>query len=73
MGLSFLEELMVTGNTFMAVVQNALRSVPMGTVFQFYGAPSQFSRHFRALTDRGFPNRWTGRGGHTAWSRLLQI
>jgi hypothetical protein len=53
-----LEELAVTGDTFLALMENTvLRHVPVGTLFQ-----SGFFRRVCASLSRGSPDRCTGRG-----------
>jgi hypothetical protein len=59
----------VTGDTFLVMIEkNALHHVPVGKIFQLHGAPPHFSRHVHAFLDRGFPDRWVGKGGSIPWS-----
>jgi hypothetical protein len=62
--VSFLfEELTVTGDTFLAMMQSIdLRRVPVGTVSHLC-APPKFVPRVRVFLDREFPDSWIGRGG----------
>jgi hypothetical protein len=54
---SCFEEPTVTGDTFLAVMDNtALCHVPAGTVSQSDSAPTHFSRRVSAFVDREFPD-----------------
>jgi hypothetical protein len=60
-GPSFSEEPTVTGDSFLAVMDNtALCHVHVRTVFQLHGAPTHFSHHVHAFLDREFPDHWVG-------------
>jgi hypothetical protein len=62
------EEPTVTGDTFLAVMENtALRYAPVGTVFQLGGTSPHFSHRVRAFLDRECHDRWIGRGGPISW------
>ena len=39
--------------------------------FQHDGAPPHYTRHVRDYLNESFPNRWLGRGGPVACSRLI--
>jgi hypothetical protein len=53
----------VTGDAFLVMVENnALRHLPVGTVFQLNGALPHFSRRVGDFLDGEFLDRWTGRG-----------
>jgi len=67
----FFEEPMVTGHTFLGMMNTALRHVHVGTIFQLDSAPPNFSSHVCALLNRGFSNHWTERrGGGNPWPPL---
>jgi hypothetical protein len=66
----FLEEPTMSGDKCLAVMENtAMRHVPVGTVFHLDGAPPRFPCCVRVLMDRGFPDRWIGRGRPIPWPR----
>jgi hypothetical protein len=47
------KEPMVTGDTFLAMLENsALNHIPVGTVFQLHDPPFHFSHHVHVFTDR---------------------
>jgi hypothetical protein len=55
------EEPAVTGDTFLAIIENtALHHVPVRTVFQSDGAPHYFSCCVRVFLDKEFPDCWIG-------------
>jgi hypothetical protein len=54
--LSLSQELIVTGESFLAMMRTALARVLAGTVFQLYGAPPHFSLHVHAILDGEFPD-----------------
>jgi hypothetical protein len=57
-GPIFFEEPLVTGDTFLTLVENsALRHVPVGTVFQSNGATLHSSHLVHAFLDREFSDR----------------
>jgi hypothetical protein len=62
------EEPMVTGDTFLAMMDNtALCHIPVGTLFKLHGAPFHLSCHVHAFLDREFPDSWPGRMGPIYW------
>jgi len=73
MGPLFFEEPMVTGDTFLAVIGNsALHQVPVGTVFQLYGALPHFSHCAHAFQDK-FLDCWIGKEETLHCPLILQI
>jgi hypothetical protein len=73
-GPFFFEERTVTGDNFLAMMENtASRHVPVGTIFQLHGAPPHFPRRIHAFLDGEFPHRWTVRGGIIPWPLVLLI
>jgi hypothetical protein len=52
-----IEELMVTGNNFLATVENTA----LFEVFQLDGATHHLCHCVHVFLDREFSNRWTGR------------
>jgi hypothetical protein len=49
------EEPTVTGDTFLAMMESStLHHIPVGTIFQFDGAPPHFSHRVCAFLDREF-------------------
>jgi hypothetical protein len=72
-GFFFLEH-MVTGDTFLAMMENTnLHHVLVRTVFQLHGAPRYVSHYVHTLRDREFPDCWIGRGGPVPCPLVLQI
>lgn len=47
---------------------NALRHVPVGTVFQLDSAPPHFFRYVRSFLEQEFPNCWIGRREPIPWT-----
>jgi len=66
--ISFFEELMVTGDTFLAVLENiTLHHVRVGTVLQLDHTPPHFSHCVCAFIDKKYPDCWVGRGEPIPW------
>jgi hypothetical protein len=59
-GPFFFEEPMVTGDTILFKMENALCHVPLGTVFQLHNAPPHFSLHVRKFSGQGSLDRERG-------------
>jgi hypothetical protein len=58
-GPSILEELIVSGETFLAMlVDTSWHHILAGTVFQLDGASPDFSCHVHAFPDREFPEEY---------------
>jgi hypothetical protein len=59
----FLEELTVTGEKFLPMMEGtALHHIPGRTFFHLDGAPPHFPLCFHAFLDREFPDCWIGGG-----------